>query len=87
MIMVLLISSFGLGQSMSTMGDSEKTAAAMRNIFRLLDRQPTIDSASEEGTKLNTPLSGDIEFDGVHFTCANDAPRCCPHRARRARWG
>jgi len=67
-IMVLLISSFGLGQSMSTMGDSEKTAAAIRSIFKLLDRKPSIDSSSDDiGTKL-TAVSGDIEFDAVNFT-------------------
>jgi len=67
-IMVLLISSFGLGQSMSTMGDGEKTAAAIRSIFKLLDRKPAIDSSSDDvGTKL-TAVSGDIEFDAVNFT-------------------
>jgi ATP-binding cassette subfamily B (MDR/TAP) protein 1 len=67
-IMVLLMSSFGLGQSMSTMGDGEKTAAAIRSIFKLLDRKPSIDSTSDDvGTKL-TAISGNVEFDAVNFT-------------------
>lgn len=65
-IMILLMSSFGLGQSMGTMGDQTKTEAALKAIFEMIDRKPEIDSSSDHGVKITSP-AGEIEFHDVHF--------------------
>lgn len=65
-IFILIMSSFGLAQAMSTMGDKVKTEAAMKSVFEVIDRVPLIDNMSEEGQK-PTACKGELEFAGVQF--------------------
>ena len=44
-----------------------KAAAAARELFQVIDRQPEIDSLSDEGPK-PAKISGAIELKGVHFS-------------------
>jgi len=62
----IIFSAAMMGQLSSLMPDVSKATVAARGIFEIIDSVPKIDSASNEGTKLDT-IKGEIEFRNVKF--------------------
>ncbi|KAJ8748661.1 hypothetical protein K2173_008106 [Erythroxylum novogranatense] len=62
----LTMATIGISQSSSLAPDSSKAKAAAVSIFKILDRDSTIDPSDESGTKLEH-VKGDIEFCHVSF--------------------
>merc|ERR1739838_296589 len=63
----ILIGAFSLGGAASNMEYFAAAKAAAYKIFEIIDRQPDIDSASDEGHKPDR-VDGKIEFKNVAFT-------------------
>ncbi|KAJ7947232.1 ABC transporter B family protein [Quillaja saponaria] len=62
----LTISAMGVSQTSAMAPDTNKAKDSTASIFEILDRKPTIDSSSNEGTTLES-IAGDIDFENVSF--------------------
>eukprot|EP00903_Cladosiphon_okamuranus_P019102 g17578.t1 len=65
-LMAVMMSSQGVGQTASFLGDSGAASAAAARIFALVDRRPPIDSADEGGQRLSV-VKGAVELRKVRF--------------------
>jgi len=63
----ILVGAFSLGGAASNMEYFAAAKAAAYKIFEIIDREPEIDSSSDEGHKPDK-VNGEIEFKNVHFT-------------------
>ncbi|XP_030301088.1 ATP-binding cassette sub-family B member 5 [Calypte anna] len=62
----IIFAAMNVGQSASLAPDYGKARMSAQRIFKLLDRNPLIDSYSEEGEKLSN-FEGNIEFRNINF--------------------
>jgi ATP-binding cassette, subfamily B (MDR/TAP), member 1 len=62
----ILISVFSLGSAAPYLSIISSARAAASEVFKIIDRKPAIDSASNEGRKLES-LDGNIEFQNIGF--------------------
>ncbi|OQR96465.1 ATP-binding Cassette (ABC) Superfamily [Achlya hypogyna] len=65
-LMSIMMSSFGVGSAVQSLGERGKVAAAASNVFSLIDRAPRIDATSTAGRVLER-VEGRIEFERVQF--------------------
>ncbi|RHY22964.1 hypothetical protein DYB32_009344, partial [Aphanomyces invadans] len=63
----ILFCSFGVGMAAQGMGDVGKAKHAVKSIFAIIDRQPPIDCASNQGLQLEH-VHGDLELRGLEFS-------------------
>jgi len=66
-VMVLIISSFGLGNALQGMTDSVKAKHALGSIFKIIDSEPTLDPQKEHGKRLEK-TKGKLEFKKTKFS-------------------
>ncbi|XP_063781234.1 ATP-dependent translocase ABCB1-like [Pseudophryne corroboree] len=65
-VSVITCASSNVGNTNSTAQDYGQAKVSAQRIFKLLDRNPVIDSYSEEGNTLNE-MKGNIEFKNIKF--------------------
>lgn len=62
----LTVSAIGVSQTSALAPDTNKAKDSAASIFEILDRKPTIDSCSEDGSTIPT-VTGNIELEHVSF--------------------
>ncbi|XP_072179666.1 ATP-dependent translocase ABCB1-like [Diadema setosum] len=62
----IMFGAFGLGRAMGSVPDFSKAKVATAELFQLVDREPEIDTYSEDGEK-PASYSGSVSFSGVRF--------------------
>ncbi|RNA33916.1 Multidrug resistance 1 [Brachionus plicatilis] len=62
----IIIAIFSLGNAGPYIGTSATGRGAAFEVFKIIDRKPTIDTSSEEGNK-PVDVTGNIEFNNVNF--------------------
>ena len=63
----MTMSSQGLGQNASFLGDQAVAMAAAARLFSIVDRRPKIDSSSEDGATIKGEVQGRLEFKNISF--------------------
>jgi len=66
-ILAVTMSSQGLGQNSSFLGDQAVAIAAATRLFSVVDRRPKIDSSSTEGATIKGEVQGKLEFRNITF--------------------
>ncbi|KAH9082454.1 hypothetical protein Ae201684P_009779 [Aphanomyces euteiches] len=65
-LMAIMLSSFGVGNAIQSLGGRDKAKRAAANLFATIDRVPAIDSTGESGFELPNVV-GTIEFRNLRF--------------------
>ncbi|KAA0703350.1 Multidrug resistance protein 1 [Triplophysa tibetana] len=62
----VMIGAFGIGQTSPNIQSFSSARGAAHKVFQIIDHEPTINSYSNEGYKLEV-VKGNIEFKNIHF--------------------
>ncbi|XP_051999478.1 ATP-binding cassette, sub-family B (MDR/TAP), member 4 [Xyrauchen texanus] len=62
----VLIGAFGIGQTSPNIQSFSSARGAAHKVFQIIDNEPSINSFSDEGYKLDV-VKGNIEFKNIHF--------------------
>ncbi|XP_051576241.1 ATP-dependent translocase ABCB1-like isoform X2 [Myxocyprinus asiaticus] len=63
----VLIGAFGIGQTSPNIQSFSSARGAAHKVFHIIDNEPSINSFSNEGYKLDV-VKGNIEFKNIHFS-------------------